>query len=82
MVKNILKNNGFYINKVLKDFGKKNRCIVAKIIKIFRWLLLEITMAEEIISEEMREIIRLIMEIDLNLAPALLITRLSKESSG
>ena len=29
VVKNILKNNGFYINKVLKDFGKKNRCIVS-----------------------------------------------------
>ena len=29
VVKKILKNNGFYINKVLKDFGKKNRCIVS-----------------------------------------------------
>ena len=29
MVKNILMKNGFYINKVLKDFGKKNRCIVS-----------------------------------------------------
>ena len=28
-VKKILKNSGFYINKVLKDFGKKNRCIVS-----------------------------------------------------
>ena len=29
VVKKILKNNGFYINKVLKDFGNKNRCIVS-----------------------------------------------------
>ena len=29
VVKKILKNNGFYINKVLKDFEKKNRCIVS-----------------------------------------------------
>ena len=29
VVKKILKNSGFYINKVLKDFGKKNRCIVS-----------------------------------------------------
>ena len=29
VVKKILKNNGFYINKVLKDFGKKNRCLVS-----------------------------------------------------
>ena len=29
MVKKILMKNGFYTNKVLKDFGKKNRCIVS-----------------------------------------------------
>ena len=29
IVKNILMKNGFYINKVLRDFGKKNRCIVS-----------------------------------------------------
>ena len=28
-VKKILKKKGFYINKVLKDFEKKDRCIVS-----------------------------------------------------
>ena len=28
-VKEILKENGFYTNKVLKDYGKKDRCIVS-----------------------------------------------------
>ena len=28
-VKKILKDNGFYINKVLKDYAKKDRCIVS-----------------------------------------------------
>ena len=25
----ILKENGFYTNKVLKDYGKKDRCIIS-----------------------------------------------------
>ena len=28
-VKRLLKNNGFYINKTLKDFGKNDRCIIS-----------------------------------------------------
>jgi len=28
-VRNILKENGFYTNKVIKDYGKKDRCIVS-----------------------------------------------------
>jgi len=28
-VKKILNNNGFYINKVLKDYANNNRCIVS-----------------------------------------------------
>ena len=28
-VKKILKENGFYTNKVIKDYGKKDRCIVS-----------------------------------------------------
>jgi len=28
-VKKLLKNNGFYINAVIKDFGKKDRCIIS-----------------------------------------------------
>ena len=28
-VKKILKENGFYINKVIKDYGKRDRCIVS-----------------------------------------------------
>tara|TARA_Y100000389_G_scaffold116173_1_gene113339 strand:+ start:7664 stop:8506 length:843 start_codon:yes stop_codon:yes gene_type:complete len=28
-VKQILKNKGFYINKILKDYGQNNRCIVS-----------------------------------------------------
>ena len=28
-VKKLLKNNGFYINKVLKDYAKKDRCIIS-----------------------------------------------------
>ena len=28
-VKKILENNNFYINKVVKDFAKKDRCIIS-----------------------------------------------------
>ncbi|AFS47885.1 methyltransferase family protein [alpha proteobacterium HIMB5] len=28
-VKEILKNNGFFVQKVIKDFGKKNRCLTS-----------------------------------------------------
>ena len=28
-VKELLKRKGYYVNKVIKDFGKKNRCIVS-----------------------------------------------------
>ena len=28
-VKKMLKDKGFYINKVLKDFGKKDRCVIS-----------------------------------------------------
>jgi len=29
-VKKILKNNGFYITEVIKDFAKNDRCIISK----------------------------------------------------
>ena len=29
MVKKLLRNNGFYINNIIKDFSKKDRCIVS-----------------------------------------------------
>ena len=28
-VKQLLKNKGFYINSVIKDFGKNDRCIIS-----------------------------------------------------
>ena len=29
MIKNILIDNGFYINKVVKDLGNNNRCVIS-----------------------------------------------------
>ena len=29
VVENILKKNGFYINRVLRDFAKNERCIIS-----------------------------------------------------
>ena len=28
-VKNLLKNEKFYVNKIVKDYGNKNRCIIS-----------------------------------------------------
>ena len=30
IVKNLLRNKGFYINKILKDFANNDRCIISR----------------------------------------------------
>ena len=80
MVKKMLNDYGFYINKVAKDLANNNRCIVSTKIKIkIKWSHLEIITLEETILEEMIETSNL-MEKDLNMLTTFQKMKIFKES--